>query len=195
MKGLIKTQFPLLLIILFEGCSTSSSSSLQKSKEENKVHRIGYIDLYKSSNLLKIYSETTRVFRQSVPSSFRKYCINDVSFIRNGFSKLIDFEQPDTSLIQILCLQDSLDALLLTKVIFINTDYYIYAIPAGKSMDTEVEMKLYSRSAKLLATSLFNTKRQKDYIKLQPGNVIVHDATLGAIKDISWQLGYRRECE
>jgi hypothetical protein len=167
--------------MLLQSCSILiGTQTLYKAHNVERINQWGYVNLDNESNLSAIYPRTHTVFTSTIIETFAKHSLEVPTEIFANLS----FETPDTATIISICKENNLDGLLLSKLKFFNTTYYINFIPAMENIDTEVEMKLFSKNGKVVAITQHNTLKGSDYMMPPTTERTIHDATERALKKI-----------
>ena len=169
-----------LMIVLFAGCASTGITTLYKTKEAVTIKSIGFADLSNDSALYKIFPPTNDIFKHTLPLAFEEFGMKDVQHLNDRFH----FQMPDINDIISTCQKNNLDAVLVSYLKFINVQ------TAGRGMmrmrgqpehHTEVEMKLFDKSGKLLFDEKYNTYYGNTYQQKPTARMTVHDGTRGAI--------------
>jgi hypothetical protein len=168
-----------ILLVLLSGCAAFGTKTLYKSSEIFNVHKIGYIDLGNTENLIKKYPNTLEIFHQTVVSSFHECGIDSVHLI-NSLRSPLNYESPDSIMIINACSQAGVDAILISQLSFISV-----------LKDTEAKMKLYDKSGKLIISTSHNTMDGNSYAMPPPAKRLVHDGVAGALKPICNSLALK----
>ena len=178
----IKTILLLIIIaISLHSCSIFvGTKTLYRANNSEKINLWGYTYLDNDSIISIIYPQADSVFTSTIVETFSKYSLEIPTKIYGNIS----FDQPDTVKIISICKENNLDGLLLSKLGFINTTYYVYFIPAMSNVDAEVEMKLFTKDGKVVAVTRHNTYKGSDYWVAPTTAKTIHDATQRALKKI-----------
>jgi hypothetical protein len=168
-----------LLIVLFAGCATIGVTTLYKTQEAVTIKAVGFADLCNDSSLIKLFPPTNDIFKQTLPIAFEEFGMKDVQHINARFR----FQMPDTEAIRNTCQKNNLDAILITNLKFINVSMRRgYMRMRGQSEHhTEVEMKLFDKTGKLLFDEKYNTYYGNTYQQRPTARMTIHDGTRGAV--------------
>jgi hypothetical protein len=175
----------LSLSALLIGCATLGSKTLYKSDTSTRINTIGFTTLDGDSVVSKIFSETSNVFEKTVFETFHDYRLYDIKPIDTQLSIV----NSDTSKIAKICQENNLDALVVSRLTFIHTTYSVDFIPVAKNYDTEVTMKLFDKSGKLIVAVSHNTYKGNSYMTAPTARRTIHDGTEGAIRKMVKELG------
>ncbi len=189
-KTLIKLQF-ILFICLSCSCARLGTKTLYKNELNGEFARIGFSQLDGNRILSKIYPPTNYIFKKTFYEAFQafNYKDSDITY----FDKEIFYDNPDTATIVRLCTDNNLDIFILSRLKFIHTNYSLYLIPAGRTTDTEVQMKVFDKKGKLQLAVLHNTVKGNSYFSAPTAGRTVKDGTEGSIKRIASNFGLRQQ--
>ena len=169
-----------LMIVLFTGCASTGITTLYKTKETVAIKTIGFADLSNDSALIKVFPPTNDIFKHTLPLAFEEFGMKDVQHLNDRFR----FQIPDSNDIINACQRNNLDAVLVSYLKFINVQ------TGGRGMmrmrgqpehHTEVEMKLFDKTGKLLFDEKYNTYYGNNYNQRPTAKMTIHDGTRGAI--------------
>ncbi len=173
-----------IISLLYSCASFGGKTIYRQTNYTNKIKSIGYTNLENDTLLTKIFENTNKIYKETVKTFLIPYQIKTVEFEKNA----LNFSNPDTNTIIKICNNYDIDALILTKLSFINVTYSIYLIPYAKNLDTEVEMKIYDKSGKLISHTLHNTLHGNSYMFPPPTERTIKDGTEGNLKRIAKSL-------
>jgi hypothetical protein len=175
----MKNIFVGLLIVLFAGCATTGVTTLYKTQEKVSIKTIGFADLCNDSSLTKLFPPTNDIFKQTLPIAFEEFGMKDVQHLDDRFQ----FQMPDTEAIKSACQKNNLDAILITNLKFINVSMRRgYGRMRGQAdHHTEVDMKLFDKTGKLLFDEKYNTYYGNTYDQHPTARITIHDGTRGGV--------------
>jgi len=166
---------------LLHSCSVFvGTKTLYTARNIEKINKWGYVNLENDNTLSAIYPRPHAVFTSTIIETFAKHSLEAPKEI----SVSLSFENPDPVQIISICEENNLDALLLSKLKFLNVTHYINFIPVFENIDTEVEMKLINKEGKVVAITRHNTLKGSDYMLPPTTERTIHDATERALKKI-----------
>ena len=175
----------LFISILFVSCATLGTKTLYKSETNIMIKKIGFTRLDGDTIVSKIFPQTDSIFKRTFVETFKSYNLNDITSLDNEFS----IDNPDITAITKICKDNNFDGLIVSHLKFIHVTYTMNFIPIAKNWDTEVEMKLFDQSGKLMLTVLHNTTKGNSYFMPPTADRTIHDGTEGAIKRIAKEFG------
>ena len=183
---LMRKIFEFIIISTFlSSCATVGTKTLYKTDEKLNINSLGYNTLDRDSILTIIYSNTNTVFDSTIIETFIEFGIDNYKSLNENLS----YYTPDLEKIKEICNQQGLDALLISRLKFINTTMSVYFVPVSHNYDTEVEMKLFDKDGKLLYNTRHNTFKGNSYLSPPPVERTVHDGTKGALIRIFKNMG------
>lgn len=174
------------VLITLSGCATFGTKTLYNSGNKILPKKIGFTKLEGSMIINKIQPITDSVFNSAFIQSFKKYGIADVFPSQTELS----FDAPDQNAIAQICRDNNLEALVVSRLMFINVSYSVYLIPIGKSWDTEVKMKVFDSNGSLLLAVSHNTANGNSYSNIPVPEKTIFDGAKGAIKRIAKEFGW-----
>ena|ERR1043166_1654999 len=179
--------FSLVLI----GCAALGTKTVYKAQDFGftKLTRIGFSQIVNEDALNRIRPNTSTLFE----SAFKKYFQGKPYTVEvYRLSKLYSLDSADTSEIQQLCSDHSLDAYICTQIRykFVNNTYMF--IPLGKSEDAYVEMKMFNRKGELAIQTKHNTSAGNSYMMPPKAEQTIEDGTFGALKRIFKEIDKSR---
>ncbi|MCL2290369.1 MAG: hypothetical protein FWC34_06660 [Bacteroidetes bacterium] len=180
MKKNLKILF-VIIAVLSHSCSVFvGTKTLYTARNIEKINTWGYTNLENDNTLSTIYPRTHAVFTSTIVETFAKHSLEAPTEVSANLS----FENPDIVQIISICEENNLDGLLLSKLTFVNVTYYINFVPVFDNIDTEVEMKLFTKEGKVVAITRHNTHKGSDYMMPPTTERTIHDATARALKKI-----------
>lgn len=105
----------------------------------------------------------------------------------------LSYVEPDLNILTDVCKTNQIDAVLLTKLKFINVTYSVYFIPVAENYDTEVEMKLMDKTGKLLYNTSHNTFKGNSYFLPPTPDETIHDGIEGALERMLKEMGLQEK--
>ena len=181
---MMKKKFKILFVsvtLLLNSCSILvGTKTLYSARNIETMNVWGYTNLENENTLSDVYPRTHTVFTSTIIETFAKHSLKAPIEI---FAHL-SFENPDPVQIISICEENNLDCLLLSKLKFVNVTYYINFFPVFDNIDTEVEMKLFTKEGKVVAITRHNTHKGSDYMMPPTTERTIHDATERALKKI-----------
>lgn len=176
----MKKLFWILIIAALVACETTGVRTLYKTRESVSLQNIGFVDLSNDSSLAKIFPPTNDIFKQTVPEAFENKGLKNVQYM----PYLFNFDNPDAEGIKSACAQNNLDAILISHLRFINVAVNRYYRRAQIQHHTEVAMKLYDRTGKLLYNITYNTYYGNTYNTRPTAKMTIQDGTRGGVDAI-----------
>jgi hypothetical protein len=162
------------------GCETTGVRTLYKTRESILLKNIGFVDLSNDSSLTKTFPPTNEIFKQTVPEAFENKELKNVQYMHY----LFNFDYPDLEGLKSACEQNNLDAILISHLRFINVPVYRYYRRAQIQHHTEIAMKLYDKTGKLLYNITYNTYYGNTYNTRPTAKMTIQDGTRGGVDAI-----------
>jgi hypothetical protein len=176
----MKNNFIRIFFISLFGYFSCTTHKYFDVHDKINSYRFGYLDLNLDSAAIKIYPETNKLYLSIVPQELKKRGIANCSYSEQK----LDYFNPDKSLIINLCLNDTIDGLIISRIEFfprVATQQLYY--------DAQVETKLFDKNGNLLITTLnnsdsyFENYSNSRYIaKIQKS--LIDEGVTGAIKKL-----------
>jgi hypothetical protein len=139
--------FLLCALVLLQGCSLLGTRTLYKTKDVINVESVGYVTLLCDSARIKnVFPFANSVFTHEVDSIIKRTGEFKPRYIEANFCH----QDPGKERINAICKNDSVDAVLLTSILFTKVLPYGY-------FDTEVYMTLYGKEGDVLLKTKHNT--------------------------------------
>lgn len=181
----------LLLTSFLCGCAAFGTKTLYKTSEKTTIRNFGFTELSIDSLhgvIPKKYSNTKNVFNETIMASFKEKGFDSLRFSNHFFS----FSNPDTTKIRELCSIQNIDGIILSQLRFgsyqSGTGAIGYVVSSLTALDTEVAMKLYDKSGKLLISTSHDTNMGNSYFWFPSQDTMVEDGTEGAVRRLIAEL-------
>jgi len=174
------TLIGLFVLSTLTGCFTSGTKTIYKADNAMSVNNLGYLQLTNDSSLSKVYPKTNEIYKEALTNTFKQYGLSNIQYTE----AIIDYDNPDIEAIKSICLNNNMDALLISQLIFIRQ------ISMGKTIvGAEVNSKLYDRNGKLLVNASHNTLQDNTYrMPITKVDDAVREGTKKAITRVSQEM-------
>ncbi|MBX2978520.1 MAG: hypothetical protein KF905_04420 [Flavobacteriales bacterium] len=190
--GTIGKSVIVMLACLLMSCAALGTRTTYRSDPTPTIKSMGYVELVRDSQSQHLFPRTNEVFHQTVVSTLNAHGVDDIREI----GQQLPFEAPDPEKIAELCGQYEVDALLLSRLVFVHNKHLLPTaddnFSIGESHETKVEMKLFDRHGMLIVAARHNTTMGKLYFKIPEPDRTVRDGAEGAAKRIARVLVRRQ---
>ena len=177
-----------LIQIVLLGCTAYGTKTLFKTNQrEVKISEIGIIVSQPDSVSLMIFPELIE-FMENILFNGINWSDNfKVKVISDSLNR-ISFD-PDKNTIRNICMEDTLDGLLISNLKFPYVKHYMYIELFTQNYATIVELKLYDKKGNLILQTSHNTYEGNSYPMLPGPGWTVKDGTYGALDRLIDELG------
>jgi hypothetical protein len=174
------------LCLILISCAKFGTKSLYRL-EKGEIPIIKRIALYTPLNddNLNVEPEIAEFMLKSAVD----YCRDgEYQIVRSLESEFLGYEIAATDKIKAICAADNLDGIILSRISFSGHSYSMYGATYARIIDTEVTMKMFDSSGKLLVETLHNTNKGNSYAFAPGLDTTVKDGTVGALKRVFQEL-------